>query len=94
MIILTFYIIFAIINIIICLILAYIEYNNGEAITLENICVSFGVPYSPDDERPGSKTIVLVEHGTIQEVKNAILQNPFLLDKFKKVKEKRVLHKM
>lgn len=37
MIILTFYIIFAIINIIICLILAYIEYNNGEAITLENI---------------------------------------------------------
>ena len=42
MIILTFYIIFAIINIIICLILAYIEYNNGEAITLENICVILG----------------------------------------------------
>ena len=37
MIILTFYIIFAVINIIICLILAYIDYNNGEAITLENI---------------------------------------------------------
>lgn len=34
------------------------------------------------------KPIVLVEHGTIQEVKDAILQNPFLLDKFKKVKEK------
>lgn len=42
MIILTFYIIFAIINIIICLILAYIDYNNGEAITLENICVILG----------------------------------------------------
>lgn len=42
MIILTFYIIFAVINIIICLILAYIEYNNGEAITLENICVILG----------------------------------------------------
>lgn len=42
MIILTFYIIFAIINIIICLILAYIEYNNGVAITLENICVILG----------------------------------------------------
>ena len=42
MIILTFYIIFSIINIIICLILAYIEYNNGEAITLENICVILG----------------------------------------------------
>lgn len=48
----------------------------------------YGVPYSPDDERPGSKTIVLVEYGTVQEVKDAILQNPFLLDKFKKVKEK------
>lgn len=48
----------------------------------------FGVPYSPDDTRPGSKTIVLVEYGTVQEVKDAILQNPFLLDKFKKVKEK------
>ena len=48
----------------------------------------FGVPYSPDDERPGSKTIVLVENGTVQEVKDAILQTPFLLDKFKKVKEK------
>ena len=50
--------------------------------------ICFGVPYSPDDERPGSKTIVLVEYGTVQEVKDAILQNPFLLDKFKKVKEK------
>lgn len=48
----------------------------------------YGVPYSPDDTRPGSKTIVLVEYGTVQEVKDAILQNPFLLDKFKKVKEK------
>lgn len=42
MIILTFYIIFAVINIIICLILVYINYNNGEAITLENICVILG----------------------------------------------------
>ena len=50
--------------------------------------IGFGVPYSPDDERPGSKTIVLVENGTAQKVKDAILQNPFLLDKFKKVKEK------
>ena len=42
MIILTFYIIFAVINIIICLILVYIDYNDGEAITLENICVILG----------------------------------------------------
>lgn len=55
----------------------------------EGVCYTcFGVPYSPDDERPGSKTIVLVENGTVQEVKDAILQNPFLLNKFKKVKEK------
>lgn len=50
--------------------------------------ICYGVPYSPDDERPGSKTIVLVENGTVQKVKDAILQNPFLLDKFNKVKEK------
>ena len=50
--------------------------------------ICFGVPYSPDDERPGSKTIVLVECGTVQKVKDAILQTPFLLEKFKKVKEK------
>lgn len=55
----------------------------------EGVCYTcFGVPYSPDDTRPGSKTIVLVEYGTVQEVKDAILQTPFLLDKFKKVKEK------
>lgn len=42
MIILTFYIIFAAINTIICLRLAYIDYNNGEAITLEDICVILG----------------------------------------------------
>lgn len=50
--------------------------------------IGFGVPYSPDDERPGSKTIVLVECGTVQKVIDAILQNSFLLDKFNKVKEK------
>ena len=50
--------------------------------------VCYGVPYSPDDERPGSKTIVLIENSTIHEVKDAIIKNNFLYDKFKKVKEK------
>ena len=50
--------------------------------------VCYGVPYSPDDERPGSKTIVLIENSTINEVKDAIIKNNFLYDKFKKVKEK------
>lgn len=40
MIILTFYIIFAIINIIICSIITYIDYNNGEAITLKIIGIA------------------------------------------------------
>lgn len=40
MIILIFYIIFAVISIIIYLILAYIDYNNGEAITLEIIGIA------------------------------------------------------
>ena len=57
-------------------------------ITNDTPYIGFGVPYSPDDERPGSKTIVLVENGTVQKVKDAILQNPYLLDKFNKVKEK------
>ena len=39
MIVLIIYILFVIINIIICSILSYIEYNNGEKITLGDICV-------------------------------------------------------
>ena len=35
---LTFYIIFVIINIIICFIIIYIDYNNGCLITLKTIC--------------------------------------------------------
>lgn len=38
MIVLIIYILFVIINIIICSILTYIDYNNGEEITLGNIC--------------------------------------------------------
>ena len=34
------YIIFAVINIIICSIMTYIDYNNGEAITLEIISIA------------------------------------------------------
>lgn len=37
------YILFAVINIIICSILAYTDYNNGEAITLGNICTIFSM---------------------------------------------------
>ena len=76
MIILTFYIIFAIINIIICLILAYIEYNNGEAITLENICVILGyVAFS------FLGTAFIIVH-TLHEHKDMVI-----LQKKKKIKE-------
>lgn len=37
------YILFAILNIIICSILTYIDYNNGEEITLGDICIIFGI---------------------------------------------------
>lgn len=37
------YILFVVINIIICSILIYIEYNNGEKITLGDICTIFGI---------------------------------------------------
>lgn len=37
------YILFVVINIIICSILSYIEYNNGEKITLGNIYTILGI---------------------------------------------------
>lgn len=37
------YILFALINIIVCSILAYLDYNNGEAITIGNMCTIFGM---------------------------------------------------
>ena len=43
MIVLIIYILFVVINIIICSILSYIEYNNGEKITLGNICTILGI---------------------------------------------------
>lgn len=42
MIVLIIYILFVVINIIICSILSYIEYNNGEKITLGDICATLG----------------------------------------------------
>lgn len=43
MVVLIIYILFAIINIIICSILTYIDYNDGIEITLGNICVIFSI---------------------------------------------------
>lgn len=43
MIVLIIYILFVVINIIICSILSYIEYNNGEKITLGDICTILGI---------------------------------------------------
>lgn len=37
------YILFVVINIIICSILSYIEYNNGEKITLGDICTILSI---------------------------------------------------
>lgn len=43
MIVLIIYILFVVINIIICSIISYIEYNNGEKITLGDICTILGI---------------------------------------------------
>lgn len=43
MIVLIIYILFAIINIIVCSILTYIDYNDGVEITLGNICTIFSI---------------------------------------------------
>lgn len=50
--------------------------------------VGYGVPFSPDDTRGGSKTIVLVEHGlSAGEVIEAIKNDPFLVRQFSRVNE-------
>lgn len=43
MIVVIIYILFVVINIIICSILTYIDYNNGEKITLGDICIIFSI---------------------------------------------------
>ena len=43
MVILIIYIIFAVINIIVCSILTYFDYNDGIEITLGNICTIFSI---------------------------------------------------
>lgn len=43
MVVLIIYILFAIINIIVCSILTYIDYNDGVEITLGNICTLFSI---------------------------------------------------
>lgn len=54
----------------------------------DHIYLCFGVPYSPDDKRPGSKTIVMVDGAERHDVVDAILETPFLLKQFKEVNEK------
>lgn len=54
MIVLIIYILFVVINIIICSILSYIEYNNGEKITLGDICATLGTIVFLFWERYGS----------------------------------------
>lgn len=36
------------------------------------------LPYSPDDKRLGSKSIVMVENGDIGDIKNLIMDTPWV----------------
>lgn len=46
----------------------------------------FGVPWSVDDGRPGSKTILLIEgKASMDDIKQIIFNNEFLKSKFKKI---------
>ena len=49
--------------------------------------IGYGVPFSPDDTRPGSKTIVLVENGTKDDIIYCINNDRFLNRQFNRVKE-------
>lgn len=48
----------------------------------------FGVPYSLDDRRPDSKSIVMVSDGSIFDVIRAVNGYAFLRDKFKELNER------
>lgn len=56
-------------------------------LTQRSTYTCFGVPYSLDDLRPGSKTIAMVEDGSIVDVVRAINGYAFLRDKFKELNE-------
>lgn len=60
------------------------KYLNGRRslfFKLDNYC-GFLVPYSPDDRRPGSKTIILIENGDMYDVVRAIENNKFVKKQF------------
>lgn len=48
----------------------------------------YAVPYSPDDTRGGSKTVILVEDGTKDDIKSLVKSNEFLKEQFNKVWDK------
>lgn len=59
--------------------------ENGQCGSTPGVGSDTGVPYSPDDRRPGGKTCVLVEDGTQEEVKKFIEENVLLKEKFSTV---------
>lgn len=45
----------------------------------------YGVPYSPDDNRGGSRTVVLVENGTTEDLWRVLREVKFIKSKFAQV---------
>lgn len=48
----------------------------------------YAVPYSPDDTRGGSKTVILVEEGNKRDIQSLLDSNEFIRDQFNKVWDK------
>lgn len=48
----------------------------------------YAVPYSPDDPRGGSKTVILIENGNEEEIRDLFSSNKFVSKQFNKVWDK------
>lgn len=49
--------------------------------------LGYAVPYSPDDKRGYSKTVILVEDGTMEDIEDVLASHEFVRDQFNKVWE-------
>lgn len=45
----------------------------------------YAVPYSPDDNRGGSKSVIIVENGSMEDIRTLFYSNRFLMNKFNKI---------
>lgn len=48
----------------------------------------YAVPYSPDDPRGGSKSVILIENGSKEDIRKLFYSSMFLMKQFNKIWDK------